>query len=120
MSIEHILTKLKGVRRGPNGYIAKCPAHEDNNQSLSIGESDGKILLNCFAGCLPGRIVEAIGLEWKDLFEGPHPSHLKSRSFQQKGDIHLSVSAPPKAKVAAVYRYTDKNGDLLYENVRLE
>ena len=118
MSLEHIIQKLKGVRRGPNGYIAKCPAHEDSKQSLSIGESDGKVLLNCFAGCLPGRIVEAIGLEWKDLFDGAKRHQITSRSFQQPSQ--MAFHAPAKAKIAAAYRYTDADGNLLYENVRFE
>lgn len=117
MSIEHILTQLKGVRRGPNGYIAKCPAHEDNKASLSIGESDGKVVLKCFAGCLPGRIIETIGLEWKDLFDGAKRHQIVSRSFQDK---QVAFHAPAKAKIAAVYRYTDADGNLLYENVRFE
>src|SRR5947208_2901686 len=117
MSIEHVLQKLKGVRRGPNGFIAKCPAHEDGKQSLSIGESEGKVLLKCFAGCLPGRIVEAVGLEWRDLFDGAQKPRVESRSFSKGG---VGYHAPSKTKIAAIYPYKDENGNLVYENVRFD
>ncbi len=51
------------------GWVARCPAHGDREASLSIGQGDdGKILVNCFAGCDPERIVEALGLTMADLF----------------------------------------------------
>ena len=37
------------TKRSGHGYTARCPAHDDQTPSLSIGEgSDGKILLK---GC---------------------------------------------------------------------
>ena len=117
MSISQIVQKLNGVRKGQNGFIARCPAHDDKQQSLSIGENGGKVLLNCFAGCPPQDIVKAMGIEWKDLFHGSKPDQLKARSFSQDG---VSYHSNPKAKIVAVYRYTDETGGLLYENVRFE
>jgi hypothetical protein len=31
-----LLARLKGVRRSGEGWTAKCPAHEDRQNSLSI------------------------------------------------------------------------------------
>jgi hypothetical protein len=45
MTITHITQKLNGVRKSRDGFIAKCPAHDDEKQSLSIGENGGKVLL---------------------------------------------------------------------------
>ena len=53
MTINEITRKLNGVRKSQSGFIAECPAHDDKKQSLSIGDSGGKVLLNCFAGCPP-------------------------------------------------------------------
>jgi hypothetical protein len=39
-----------------------------NSPSLSLKAQDGKLLLNCFAGCRPEEIVSEIGLQMKDLF----------------------------------------------------
>ena len=58
--------KLKGS--GPV-YAARCPAHGDKHESLSITQnSNGDVLVTCHAGCEAERIVASIGLEMKDLF----------------------------------------------------
>lgn len=49
MLITDITQKLSGVKRSQSGFIARCPAHDDGKQSLSIGESGGKVVLSCFA-----------------------------------------------------------------------
>lgn len=36
--------------------------------------SDGVVLLKCFAGCTAHQIVNAIGLEMRDLFPGSTPA----------------------------------------------
>jgi len=65
-----ILGLLEGVRRCGNGWIAKCPSHEDRAASLSVAIGrDGRILLNCFGGCQSLGVVHALGLEVSDLFE---------------------------------------------------
>ena len=85
MSITDVTQKLNGVKRSQGGFIAKCPAHDDDRQSLKIDEGDGKVLLNCFAGCLPDKIVKAMGIEFRDLFSGPRAEDLISRSFSENG-----------------------------------
>lgn len=54
----------------PNQWKAYCPCHTDSDPSLSIGlnEAEGKILLNCFAGCKTEDILNAVNLTLKDLF----------------------------------------------------
>jgi hypothetical protein len=50
-------------------WSAQCPAHKDDHPSLSISEGDdGKVLLNCFAGCDTAAILRALGMGWRDLF----------------------------------------------------
>ena len=52
-----------------SGLMAKCPAHDDRQASLSIkAGDDGRVLLHCHAGCEPRAIVDAIGLSLADLF----------------------------------------------------
>ena len=70
MSVKNILAKLSGVKETKSGWSARCPAHEDGTASLSIAEGrDGRVLLKCHAGCDHKKIVSALGLEEKDLFE---------------------------------------------------
>ena len=67
--LELLLSHLEGVKRSANGYVAKCPGHDDKVASLSVGAgADGKVLINCFAGCDTRDIVSAVGLEMSDLF----------------------------------------------------
>lgn len=71
-STDRILAKLEEVSATkPGHFMARCPAHDDQNASLSIREVDDKVLVNCFAGCKPQDVMEAIGLSMKDLFDEP-------------------------------------------------
>jgi AAA domain len=96
LNTEDILKKLHGVFETSNGWQARCPAHQDNKQSLSIGEDGGKTLLYCQAGCETVKIVKAMGLEMRDLFPGE----------------------PEQRTLVAAYDYQDENGDLRYQIVR--
>jgi putative DNA primase/helicase len=71
--VKVLLDRLDGVRpKGPDSWMARCPAHPDRNPSLSITLRDGRVLVHCFAGCHPDAVLEAVGLTWKDLREsGP-------------------------------------------------
>jgi DNA primase len=68
MTLQDILSQLQNSKKNGNGYTALCPSHDDNQQSLSIKETGGKILLKCFAGCDVQTIVSSLGIELKDLF----------------------------------------------------
>lgn len=74
--LEKVIRCLDKVRSsGRNRWMARCPAHEDRSPSLAITEtSDGVVLLKCFAGCTAHQIVNAIGLEMRDLFPGSTPA----------------------------------------------
>jgi hypothetical protein len=66
------LADALGGRRSGDGWIARCPAHNDRHPSLSINEgTDGRVLLHCHAGCSVEAILAAQGLETRDLFETP-------------------------------------------------
>jgi hypothetical protein len=72
-NVEVLLGRLEGVRRtGPNSWVARCPAHDDRDPSLSVSVKEGRVLLHCFAGCPPEAVLGAVGLTWKDLRE-PDP-----------------------------------------------
>lgn len=70
MSAVTMIARLEAVRQiGPSRWIARCPAHEDRSPSLSIRElDDGRVLIHDFAGCDPGDVLNAIGLDLADLF----------------------------------------------------
>lgn len=69
MNASELAEQLDARGSGSSSWIARCPAHADGSPSLSISEGDdGKILLNCFAGCTPRDVVAALGLTLSDLF----------------------------------------------------
>ena len=59
--------------------------------------------------------MNALGLEWKDLFQNDPKPFPKTHS---SGGVAYFASS--SAKLKTVYPYTDENGKLLYENVRFE
>jgi hypothetical protein len=64
-----LLAGLVGVSRSGDGWMARCPAHEDRHNSLSIHHRDGRWLVKCHAGCGWQEIIAALGLDAGDLFD---------------------------------------------------
>ncbi len=68
MTAESIAKALGGRKEG-SGWMARCPAHNDREPSLSISAGDeGKVLVRCHAGCDQARVIAALrsrGL-WED------------------------------------------------------
>lgn len=79
--IETVLARLPKYQSGGNGqHVAACPAHDDRSPSLSIREADdGKVLLQCFAGCTVEEICSAIGVDVSDLFPKTERHHVPPR-----------------------------------------
>src|SRR5215510_4363534 len=58
-----IANALDAKGRGPR-WVARCPAHDDQSPSLSIGTGqNGRVLLNCFTGCSFAAIAAALRQE---------------------------------------------------------
>ena len=71
MNIDTVLSRLDKVKKTSkdNEYSALCSAHDDKSPSLSIKElPDGRILINCFAGCESKQVLDSIGLSFEDLY----------------------------------------------------
>lgn len=108
---DTLLAKLENVRRKGSGWMARCPAHADRANSLSIDLDAGKVLLKCFAGCTSSEIVERVGLELSDLFE-PEAS----------SNGHAAAKpATQQRRIVKVYDYQDASGEhILHQTVRYE
>lgn len=93
--MDRLLDGLSGIRhQGDRQWLARCPAHQDKSPSLSIREqSDGTVLLHCFAGCSAAEVVEAAGLQIRDLF----PPRPEDRASLRPGQRHL-----PRSVLAAI------------------
>lgn len=76
-ALTRITDQLDRVTKAGGGWVASCPVvhhgrgNGDRNPSLSIGEHDGRVLLNCQSGCHTQDILLALGLDWPDLFDEP-------------------------------------------------
>jgi len=83
MTVADLVRRLD-ARKSGNGWMAKCPAHEDHKESLSISEGKGGcILLKCFAGCTLDEILSALRLAKRDLFPDSNSSELSTDSSKK-------------------------------------
>lgn len=114
MDIGHILQqvllpKLEGVKNVGGYFIAKCPAHEDHNPSLSIRPGSVQpVVLNCHAGCATEDILAALDLTWKDI-SLPESDQRKSQDDDWT----------PAGPASDVYDYRDEQGVLLFQVLRI-
>lgn len=103
--VGRVLGKLRGVKEARNGWMARCPCHDDSTPSLSVTARNGKVLLHCHAGCSVERIVAALGLSMTDLFE-----------VGRRGGGN-GKALPPR-QIEATYDYRDEAGTRLFQAVR--
>jgi putative DNA primase/helicase len=101
MNSIHEIVKALAARRSGSSWMARCPAHEDRNPSLSIRAGrDGQVLVHCHAGCEQRDVIAAL---------------------QDRGLWESSADAQSAERyIVATYDYTDKRGELLYQVVRFE
>lgn len=129
------MARLEGVRRSGRGYMARCPAHDDRRQSLSLSTgAAGQVLLYCHAGCNTEAVLEHLGLTPRDLFPPEAP---RDGTSPREKDSREKNSAPPREKdsreknspphrekggkppaVVAVYDYRDEGGKLVAQKLR--
>ncbi len=107
MTLQHtddFLSRLKGVRETANGWEARCPCrNDDDNPSLSISEdeSTGNILVTCHRGspCSTKQICESAGVTMASLF----PPQKRTKE---------------KLDLVKTYNYNDVDGTLLFQKLR--
>lgn len=116
MTMQEILSRLQGVKGGGGQWTALCPAHADRHNSLSISNGrDGRILLNCHAGCGVDVVAGALGLSVKDLFDDN--SRDKPRDKPQIAAIYTYPGGAQKLRKSDKsfsWRRPDGKGGWLY------
>ena len=86
-------------RKQESGWVARCPAHEDHNPSLSLKDADdGRVLVKCHAGCHAER--------------GRRRAESRKDSGRNVSSKAVSSSRPTITR--------DEAGQLLYQVVRTE
>lgn len=124
--IETVLRRLPEHRRERDGWLARCPAHEDSRPSLAISRGrDGRALVHCRAGCTAGEVVDALGLRMSDLMQAdaaPSPAPSRPTAQPTHGRDSASFATLDEAKdayrrrlgaEAASWTYTNAAGDPL-------
>ena len=108
---HHVCEALGGVWQGDRG-MACCPAHDDNNPSLSISHGeDGRLLWHCFAGCDQQSVYDA--LKAKGLVEQTGPDPDRAQRSQEDGEHAIYVR---KRQALAVTRNTDRQNRHIAES----
>jgi hypothetical protein len=97
-SAEPLLQRLEGVQRSGNGWRARCPACGGTSRKLTVAESDGKVLIHCFAGCPAADVLASVQMTWGDVMpprhrpESPEERRQARRSIREAGWVSaLSV-----------------------------
>lgn len=112
--LSRVLERLQSVKRTGDGWIARCPAHDDRSPSLSIGAgADGRVLLHCFAGCSADAVCGAIGLEPRDLFvprAASNGTHSRARTGYPTAEAAVTALRAKHGSPAGIWRYTNVDG----------
>lgn len=71
-AFDLVVAALRGAgrvaRANATQALARCPAHDDREASLSVSRRDDRALVYCHAGCSTQAVVGALGLRMADLF----------------------------------------------------
>lgn len=144
MELREFLTLLNNAVPKNNYYIAKCPAHDDNKQSLQVWEdAAGYIQVKCYANCHRTNIIHKLNLTKGDLvsakakqqFLEQNSSNTKATlSTPEKDKITVSQNTynvnkgnseranktSPKQKriIDKIYEYKDEAGNLIFQYLR--
>lgn len=101
--VERVLERLPSHKTTRDGWIARCPAHDDHTPSLGVSEGrDGRALLCCHAGCKTDAVLSALGLAMSDLMPP------------------REQSAAPVPRRVITYDYKDEQGRPLFRVERSE
>lgn len=103
--VEALHTHGSKVTTRNGETIAQCPAHEDGNPSLSVTDSNGMVLLHCFANCTFDDIITALNLTPDDLRDEPRAAP-------------VTEWMPGNLEHVSTYDYTDANGNLVFQVLR--
>jgi hypothetical protein len=103
--VERLRERLDHVRPCSGGFTARCPAHDDEHNSLKVDRGDdGRALIHCHTGCSPDEVMAALGLTLADLYPtSPTP-----------------VTPSSQGRIVATYDYVDARAVLCYQAVRYE
>jgi len=100
-----IAGNLRNIRPNGSDWTARCPAHDDDHNSLSLSiANDGKLLLYCHAGCSTKSVLQVLNIDYPALYP----------------KLPITTHPGRRQRIVAIYDYRDERGDLLYQSVRYD
>jgi len=101
--LELVLAALERCGCDPRptgeGWMAKCPAHDDRNPSLHVTRGDSHpVVLHCFAGCEPHEVLQQLGLRWEDVMEPRYRNTSGRDRTNETGARTRAATAPAPAR----------------------
>lgn len=104
-ALDLVLGKLEGVVTRGGYWMARCPAHEDREASLSVKRgTEQPVILYCHAGCERDAVLDALGLTLTDV----------SKPRERREETEWT----PRGNAVAIYDYVDEHGELLFQVLR--
>jgi hypothetical protein len=115
-AFERILDRLDGVRRNRDRTaVARCPAHDDHNPSLSLRAIETQVLLHCHAGCHTSDVLASLEMTMSDLYDDPKGATYRyddgrqvhrtpNKQFKQSGHINGTTQLYRASAVAEAVR----------------
>ena len=104
---RRLLDNLENIKQSSDYWTARCPAHDDNSNSLSVRDGDnGGTLVKCHAGCSLPQICHGAGLSVSEIC--PEQQGFKPSKSGKLGTLVGS------------YQYLDSDGALVYEACRFD
>lgn len=110
----------------------RCPLHDDKEPSLHVNKKEGKWLWNCSPCGKGGDVLYLAHRVWGLALRGPGFRKIMERLGKGLGldDREVKLAKDPRVGrfipweerqgLKAIYRYTDEQGNLLFEKARFE
>jgi len=113
MTYDEILSHFTVERSYPDHAQCVCPAHADNEASLTISKGKKQeVVMKCHADCKTADILERVGLKMSDL--------CSDDTTPVTGERWRSyVEGKEKRKIEDRYDYIDINGRYAFSRLRL-
>ena len=121
MTAATLLDRLDAVRQtGPGQWLARCPAHDDKQPSLSMRDlPDGRTLIHCFAGCAAADVLHAVGLDFDDLHPPRAIDHHRPPERRAFAAADILRACAAEALVTCIIAQSLADGRKLGEEDRL-
>lgn len=109
LNLDDVVNILE-AKKTRNGWIARCPAHDDNTPSLAINQGENnKVLVFCHAQCSQTQVINRI----RELLGGQIKPNFYKRLSPQKTDFHSEIWEEALALTensSAAIKYLTKRG----------